>query len=84
MPLNQRYQPAHTENTALKMLSSHHTAAMLLLLTLPDARTKKNGDIAMLNNLLTFNYVLTSPGQSSKAIEWAAHRSDGYYGIAVA
>ena len=36
-PLNQRYQPAHTENTALEMPSSHHTAAVQLLLMLPDA-----------------------------------------------
>jgi hypothetical protein len=72
------------ENTALEMPSSHHTAAALLLLTLPDARTKKNGDVAMPNNSLTFNYVVTSPGHSSKAIKWAAQRSDGYYGIIVA
>ncbi len=66
------------------MPSSHHTAAVQLLLTLPDARTKKNGDVAMPNNSLTFNNVFTSPGQSSKAIKWAAQRSDGYYGIIVA
>ncbi len=82
-PLNQRYQPAHMENTALEMPSSHHTAAVQLLLTLPDARTKKNGDVAMPNNSLTFNYVFTSWGQSSKAIKWAAQQSDGYYGIIV-
>jgi hypothetical protein len=72
------------ENTALEMPSSHHTAAVQLLLMLPDARTKKNGDVAMPNNSLTFNYVFTSPGQSSKAIKLAAQRSDGYYGIIVA
>jgi hypothetical protein len=55
MPLNQCYQPAHTENTALEMPSSHHTAAVQLLLTLLDAQTKKNGDVAMPNNSLTFN-----------------------------
>ncbi len=44
----------------------------------------KNGDVAMPNNSLTFNYVFTSPGQPSKAIKWAAQRSDGYYGIIVA
>ncbi len=66
------------------MPSSHHTAAMLLLLTLPDARTKKNGDVVMLNNSLTFYDILTSPGQSSKAIKWVAQRSDGYNGIIVA
>ncbi len=66
------------------MPSSHHTAAVQLLLTLPDARTKKNGDVAMPNNSLTFNYVFASPGQSSKAIKWAAQRLDGYYGITVA
>ncbi len=66
------------------MPSSHHTAAMLLLLTLPDAQTKKNGDVAMPNNSLTFNYVFTSLGQSSMAIKWAAQRLDGYYGIIVA
>jgi hypothetical protein len=66
------------------MPSSHHTAAVQLLLTLPDARIKKNGDDAMPNNSLTFNYVFTSPGQSSNAIEWAAQRLDGYYGIIVA
>jgi hypothetical protein len=66
------------------MPSSHHTAAVQLLLMLPDARTKKKGDVAMLNNSLTFNYVFTSLGQSSKAIKWAAQRSDGYYGIIVA
>jgi hypothetical protein len=66
------------------MPSSHHTAAMQLLLTLPDARTKKNGDVAMPNNSLTFNYIITSPGQSSKAIKWAVQRLDGYYGIIVA
>ncbi len=67
--VNQRYQPAHTENTALEMLSSHHTAAVQLLLMLTDAGTKKNGDVAMPNNSLAFNYVFTSPGQSSKAIK---------------
>ena len=72
------------ENTALEIPSSHHTAAVQLMLTLPDARTKKNGDVAMPNNSLTFNYVFTSPGQSSKAIKWAAQQSDGYYGIIVA
>ncbi len=72
------------ENTALEMLSSHHTAAVLLLLTLPDAQTKKNGNVAVPNNSLTFNYVFTSPGQSSKAIKWAAQQLDGYYGIIVA
>ncbi len=51
---------------------------------LPDARTKKNGDVAMPNNSLTFNYVFTSPGQPPKEIKWAAQRSDGYYGIIVA
>ncbi len=40
---------------------------------------KKNGDVAMPNNSLAFNYVLTSPGQSPKAIKWAAQRSDGYH-----
>jgi hypothetical protein len=40
------------ENTALEMLSSHHTAAVQLLLTLPDAQTKKIGDVAMPNNSL--------------------------------
>jgi hypothetical protein len=82
--LNQCGQPAHTENTALEMPSSHHTAAVQLLLMLPDARTKKNGDVAMPNNSLTFNYVITSPGQSSKAIKWPAEQSNGYYGIIVA
>ncbi len=72
------------ENTALEMPSSHHTAAVQLLLMLPDAQTKKNGDDAMPNNSLTFNYVFTSPGQSLKAIKWAAQQSDGYYGIIVA
>jgi hypothetical protein len=38
------------------MPRSHHTAAVQLLLMLPDAQTKKNGDAAMPNNLLTFNY----------------------------
>jgi hypothetical protein len=66
------------------MPSSHHTAAVLLLLMLPDARTKKNAGIAMPNNSLTFNYIFTSPRQSSKAIKWAAQRLDGYYGIIVA
>ncbi len=66
------------------MPSSHHTAAVQLLLTLTDARTKKKGDVAMPNNSLTFNYVFTSPGQSSKAIKWAAQRLEGYYGIIVA
>jgi hypothetical protein len=61
------------ENTVLEMPSSHNTAAVLLLLMLPDAQTKKNGNVAMSNNSLTFNYVFTSPGQSSKAIKWAAH-----------
>ncbi len=68
----------------LEMPSSHHTAAVQLLLMLPDAGTKKNDDDAMPNNSLTFNYVFTSPGQSSNAIKWAAQRSDGYYGIIVA
>ncbi len=45
---------------------------------------KKNGDVGMPNNSLTFNYVFTSPGQSSKAIKWAAQQPDGYYGIIVA
>jgi hypothetical protein len=72
------------ENTALEMPSSHHTAAVQLLLMLPDARTKKNGDDAMPNNSLTFSYVFTSPGLSPNAIKWAAHQSDGYYGIIVA
>ncbi len=72
------------ENTALEMLSSHHTAAMQLLLILPDVRTKKNGDVAMPNNSLTFNYVFNSLGQSSKAIKGAAQGLDGYYGIIVA
>jgi hypothetical protein len=66
------------------MPSSHHTAAVQLLLTLLDARTKKNGNVAMPNNSLTFNYVFTSLGQSSKTIKWVAQRSDGYYGIIVA
>jgi hypothetical protein len=66
------------------MPSSHHTAAMQLLLMLPDVQTKKNGDVAMPNNSLTFSYVITSPGWSSKAIKWAAQQSDGYYGIIVA
>jgi hypothetical protein len=66
------------------MPSSHHTAAVQLLLMLLDAQTKKNGDVAMPNISLTFNYVFTSPGQSSKAIKWVAQRSDGYYGIIVA
>jgi hypothetical protein len=66
------------------MPSSHHTAAVQLLLMLPDARTKKNKNVAMPNNSLTFNYVFTSPGQSSKAFKWEAQRSDGYYGIIVA
>ncbi len=66
------------------MPSFHHTAAMQLLLTLPNAQTKKNGDAAMPNNSLKLNYLFTSPGQSSKAIEWAARRSDGYYGNIVA
>ncbi len=66
------------------MPSSHHTAAMQLLLTLPVAPTKKIGDVVMPNNSLTFNYVFTSPGQSSKAIDWVAQRSDWYYGIIVA
>ena len=65
------------------MPSSHHTAAVQLLLTLLDARTKKNGNVAMPNKSLTFNYVFTSPGQSSKAIKWAAQQLDGYYGIIV-
>ncbi len=47
------------ENTALEMPSSHHTAVVQLLLTLPDVRTKKKGDVAMPNDSLTFNYVLT-------------------------
>ena len=68
----------------LEMPSSHHTAAVQLLLTLPDARTKKNGDVVMPNNSLTFNYVFTSPGQPSKAIKWVAQQSDGCYGIIVA
>ncbi len=72
------------ENTALEMPSSHHTAAVQLLLTLPDVQTKKNGDVSMSNNSLTFNYVITSRGQSSKAIKWAAQQLDGYYGIIVA
>jgi hypothetical protein len=66
------------------MPSSHYTAAMLLLLTLPDAPTKKNGNVAMPNNSLTFNYVFTSPGQSPKTIKWAAQQLDGYYGIIIA
>ncbi len=45
---------------------------------------KKNGNVAMPNNSLTFNYIFTSPGQSSKATKWAAQQSDGYYGIIVA
>jgi hypothetical protein len=72
------------ENTALEMPSSHHTAAVLFLLMLPDAQTKKYGNVAMPNNSLTFNYVFTSPEQSSKAIKWATQQSDGYYGIIVA
>ncbi len=68
----------------LEMPSSHHTAAVQLLLTLPDARTKKNGDDAMPDNSLTFNYIFTSPGQSSNTIKWAAQQLDGYYGIIVA
>jgi hypothetical protein len=66
------------------MPSSHYTAAVQLLLTLPDARTKKNGDESMPNNSLTFNYVFTSPEQSSNAIKRMAQQSDGYYGIIVA
>ncbi len=72
------------ENTALEMPSSHHTAAVQLLLMLPDAGTKKNGDDAMPNNSLTFNYVFTSPGQSSNAIKWEAQQPNGYFGIIVA
>ncbi len=45
---------------------------------------KKNGNFAMPNNSLTFNYVFTSLGQSLKAIKWAAQQLDGYYGIIVA
>jgi hypothetical protein len=45
---------------------------------------KRKGDVAMPNNSLTFNYVFTSPGQSSKAIKWVAQQLDGYYGIIVA
>jgi hypothetical protein len=59
------------------MPSSHHTAAVQLLLTLPDAQTKKMV-------MLQCHYIFTSPGQSLKAIKWAAQRSDGYYDIIVA
>ncbi len=38
----------------------------------------------MPNNSVTFIYVITSPGQSSKAIKWPAQQSNGYYGIIVA
>jgi hypothetical protein len=41
MPFCQRYQPAHVDNTVLQMPRFHQAAAMLLLLMLPDAQTKK-------------------------------------------
>ncbi len=40
-PFCQRYQPAHVDNTVLQMPRFHHAAAVLLLPTLLDARTKK-------------------------------------------
>jgi len=56
-PLNQREQAAHTENTALEMPSSHHTAAVQLLLTLPDARTKK---MVMMRCQIIHSHLITS------------------------
>ena len=55
-PLPTRRCPAD-QNTALEMPSSHHTAAVQLLLTLPDARTKK---MVMMRCQIIHSHLITS------------------------